>query len=345
MRELSPAQVFLMQIFPRSVASPLSPAGLLVAVCVFATWLVPNSLAPKLSAQTSVRQVKVVAGKGAVEIEVEASDRITPQTQVLTGPDRLVVDFPNSVPGTAMRSQSVNVGQVKDLRFGLFQSKPPVTRLVLDLKSAQSYQIFPYGRTVMIKVIGAPAPANATLQNLPPQPATVLGLVNANYTASTQRIQPAPPAPPAKPLEVLFHDGLLTIKANKATFSDVLFAVQQRTGAEIEIPPGAEQDKVVADIGPGPAQEVLASLLNGSNFNFLILNSPDDPRKLDKVVLSPRTQTFVPSPPMTTAADTYNQEPPPQAHVHPSGPGGFAAQPNQPEVPPQPPDQDAPNNQ
>jgi AMIN domain len=343
MRELSPAQVFLMQSFPRSVASPLSPAGLLVAVCVFATWLVPNSLVPNLSAQTSVRQVKIVAGKGAVEIEVEASDRITPQTRVLTGPDRLVVDFPNSVPGTAMRSQSVNVGQVKDVRFGLFQAKPPVTRLVLDLKSAQSYQIFPYGRTVMIKVLGGPAPAvNAAVQNLPPQPVTVPGLVNANYTAGTQRIQPDPPP---KLLEVLFHDGLLTIKANKATFSDVLFAVQQRTGADIEIPTGAEQDKVVADIGPGPAQEVLASLLNGSNFNFLILNSPDDPRKLDKVVLTPRTQTFVPSPPM--AADTFDQEPQPQAKVRPSGPVGFGAPPpNQSEGPASlPPDQDPPNNQ
>jgi len=46
-----------------------------------------------LLAQISVRTVKVLNAKDAVEIEVEASDRIVPQTQVLTGPDRLVVDF------------------------------------------------------------------------------------------------------------------------------------------------------------------------------------------------------------------------------------------------------------
>jgi hypothetical protein len=336
-----------MQSFPRSVASRLPTAGLLVAVCVFGSWLAPDSLAPSLSAQSSVRQVKVVTGKGAVEIEVEASDRITPQTRVLTGPDRLVVDFPNSLPGTAMRSQSVNVGQVKDVRFGLFQAKPPVTRLVLDLKSAQSYQIFPYGRTVMIKVIGAPAPAaNAGVQNVPAQPVTVPGLVNANYTSGTQRIQADPPP---KPLEVLFHDGLLTIKANKATFSEVLSAVQQRTGADIAIPAGAEQERVVADIGPGPVQEVLASLLNGSNFNFLILNSPDDPRKLDKVVLSLRTQRFVPPPPSPSspqiAEDTGNDDSPQQ--VRPPEPVAVAPPPpNRGGVPPSlPPEQDAPNNQ
>ena len=64
--------------------------------------------APALMSQTSVRSVKVLGSKDAVEIEVEASDRIVPQTQVLTGPDRLVIDFPNALPGNQLRSQSVD---------------------------------------------------------------------------------------------------------------------------------------------------------------------------------------------------------------------------------------------
>src|SRR5881394_1017798 len=116
--------------FPRMVASRI----LLAALCA------PLG-AQLLMAQSSVRAVKVLGGKDAVEIEVEASDRIVPQTQVLTGPDRLVIDFPNAVPSSELRSQSVFQGEVKDLRIGLFQSKPPVTRLVLDLKSAQSFQV------------------------------------------------------------------------------------------------------------------------------------------------------------------------------------------------------------
>jgi hypothetical protein len=106
---------------------------------------------------------------------------------------------------------------------------------------------------------------------------------------------------------------------------------------------------VVADIGPGPVQEVLASLLNGSNFNFLILNSPDDPRKLDKVVLSLRTQRFVPPPPSPSspqiAEDTGNDDSPQQ--VRPPEPVAVAPPPpNRGGVPPSlPPEQDAPNNQ
>lgn len=121
--------------FLRTCASRLTIAGLCVlflAACA------------QLQAQTAVRHVQVLGGKDAVEIEVEASDRIVPETRVLTGPDRLVVDFPNAIPGTGLRSQSVFRGQVKDVRVGLFQSKPPITRIVLDLKSPQNYQIFPW---------------------------------------------------------------------------------------------------------------------------------------------------------------------------------------------------------
>ncbi len=151
--------------------SPTSVNRLLLAA-FFAFLTVP------LLAQTSVRTVKVLNGKDSVEIEVEASDRIVPQTQVLTGPDRLVVDFPNAVPSAQLHSQSVDRGEVKDVRVGLFQHKPPVTRIVLDLKTAQSYQVFPYGRTVMIKVmsdakvIGGPQDNSAGVDNFPPEPAT-----------------------------------------------------------------------------------------------------------------------------------------------------------------------------
>jgi len=245
--------------------------------------------------QSKVRHVKVLDSKDAVEIEVEASDRIVPQTRVLTGPDRLVVDFPNAVPGNQLRSQSVNRGAVKDVRVGLFQAKPPITRMVLDLKTAQSYQVFPYGRTVIIKVTGSVGNASAGLDGALHEQAVRSGLVTANYTTGSE-----PTDPPSKPaLEVSFQDGLLTINANKATLSDVLLAVQQRTGADVSIAAGAEQEKVVASLGPGPAPEVLAQLLNGSKFNFLILSAENDPRQLDRVILSPRSEGGpTPLPPM-----------------------------------------------
>ena len=266
---------------------------------ILGSWLLLASLCtlgtPVLLAQTSVRSVKVLGSKDAVEIEVQASDRIVPETLVLTGPDRLVVDFPNAVPSNQLRSQSVDRGEVKDVRIGLFQSKPPVTRIVLDLKTAQSYQVFPYGRTVIIKVMGGVSDASAGVGNFPAQPATRPGLVVANYTTRAEPVRLVTAAQPA--LEVTYRNGLLGIRANKVTLSEVLFAVQQRTGAEVSIAAGAEQEKVVAEIEPGSAPEVLARLLNGSKFNFLILSAVNNPGQLDRVILSTRIESAALPPP------------------------------------------------
>ncbi len=245
-------------------------------------------------------------------MKCEASDRIVPQTQVLTGPDRLVIDFPNAAPSSELRSQSVDRGEVKDLRIGLFQSKPPVTRLVLDLKSAQSYQVFPSGRTVMIKVMGGGrrrfcrgrelsfAAGDGALAWWPP-------ITRRARSRSGLHLLNEPL------LDVTYRNGLLGIRANKATLSEVLFAVQQRTGADVSIAAGAEQEKVVADIAPGPAPEVLARLLNGSKFNFLILSAVDNPQRLDRVILSARPDgAFMPLAPVQVqnADDSEDREPP-----------------------------------
>jgi hypothetical protein len=270
--------------------------------------------AAPLIAQTSVKSVKVMGGKDVVEVEVEATDRIIPQTQVLTGPDRLVIDFPNSRPGDQVRSQSVDRGEVKDVRVGLFQSKPPVTRVVVDLKSAQSFQVFPNGRTVMIKVVGGavasnPAPKPLPAGNAPAAAAAPTpGLVAANYSTHTEPVHIEAIQQP--PLQISYQNGMLSIHSDKATLSEVLFAIQKRTGADIAIPAGAEQEKVAADIEPAPAPEVLARLLNGSKFNFLILSAPDDSSKLDRVILSTRMDgNFVTPPPPAQNEDSDDDEP------------------------------------
>ena len=90
--------------------------------------------------------------------------------------------------------------------------------------------------------------------------------------------------------------------------SEVLYAVQQRTGADISIPAGAEQEHVVAELGPGPAPEVLARLLNGSNFNFLILSAPDNPSHVERVVLSPRDSGEMPLAPMQSTAQAPDED-------------------------------------
>jgi hypothetical protein len=322
--------------FPRATLALLS----FVALCLPTQGQVgakshPAAVSTAAAPLPSIRRVQFLGNQTALEIEIEASEHMAPQAQVLAGPDRLVVDFPNAVPGNQLRSQSVNRGGVKDVRVGLFTANPPVTRIVFDLNAARSYQIFSAGRTVMVKLSAEAVDHSAGVDDFPAtgSPVTSPGLVNTNFPVRPLPLSTAQAS--ARPsLEVSFRDGLLAIRSNKANLSEVLYAVHQQTGADIAVPAGAEQERVAADIGPGPAAEVLAHLLNGSRFNFLILNSASDARVLDRVILSPRgegamSRALAPVAPEGAEVDEATQPqaavettpPPPPAPAHQLPPG------------------------
>src|SRR6201997_1267324 len=87
----------------------------------------------------------------------------------------------------------------------------------------------------------------------------------------------------AVPPQVSFQNNQLTIVAPNSTLADILRAVRKQTGAEIDIPPAPE--RVVTHLGPGPARAIVAELLNGSRFNYVLLGSPADQTVLTRVVL------------------------------------------------------------
>src|ERR1700716_2967549 len=122
----------------------LSYVGVLLAVAALSfvqTFAQTSAPAP---AATSARvQHVVVRGTGAaMEVEIQTSGApVAFDTQAITGPDRIIVDFPGALPDAELRALKVNRGALKGVRSGLFFSNPPITRIVLDLVEPQSYQI------------------------------------------------------------------------------------------------------------------------------------------------------------------------------------------------------------
>jgi hypothetical protein len=109
--------------------------------------------------------------------------------------------------------------------------------------------------------------------------------------ASTPQPVAAPAVPlrpeqmPATPPQVSFHGGLLTITAQNSTLGDILRAVRNQTGAAVDVPANATE-RVAGNFGPGPARDVLSSLLNGSHFNYVLLGSATNPDALEHVILT-----------------------------------------------------------
>jgi hypothetical protein len=109
---------------------------------------------------------------------------------------------------------------------------------------------------------------------LPPLPSGPRGPVPQIALDSMQAVAP----------HVTYEDGQLTIVAPNSTLADILRAVRKLTGAEMDIPPNANE-RVVTNLGPGPAPGVVAELLNGSHFNYVLLGAPSDAKTLTRVVL------------------------------------------------------------
>ncbi|MGC2197897.1 MAG: AMIN domain-containing protein [Terriglobales bacterium] len=217
-----------------------------------------------------IRHVAMLKSGGATEIEIETSQRVEPSVQAITGPDRLVIDFPQSTPGPQLRALAVNQGEVKGVRVALLSAKPPVTRVVLDLKSAQAYQVFPSAKSVIVKLPDS--------------------MGNGPGALSSPQIAAVPPTPPPAPkkVDITFQDGRLSVTSNKASLAEVLDELRTKTGADIVVPPGAEQEVVAVVLGPSSPRDVISRLLDGSRYNFIIVGTDQDANQVERVILSPK---------------------------------------------------------
>lgn len=161
----------------------------------------------------------------------------------------------------------------------------------------------------------------------------------AKKAAPVAEVPQTPPPPPTleqqspAPPQVSYQDGQLTIESQNATLSQVLHSVQTQTGAWVEIPPGTGSERVVAKLGPGNPKDVLASLLNGSKFNYIILGETNNSERVQKIILMTKSATTGGAP-VTTAQNNF-QPPAPMQMVEPTDDDPPQNEP-EPEVLPQP---------
>jgi hypothetical protein len=95
--------------------------------------------------------------------------------------------------------------------------------------------------------------------------------------------------PAAAPPIAQVTDGKLTIRANGQDFSSVLESVRSVTGMTLEMPPGANSDPVFLNVGPANVGDALVALLDGTNYNYIIVGSEQDSRVVKRLILTERT--------------------------------------------------------
>jgi hypothetical protein len=245
------------------------------------------SAAGQASHPSSVSKISLLHSN-PFQLQINTNARATPQSQVISDPERLIIDIPDAEPGLGLHNLAVNRDEVKAVRVSLFTKNPLVTRIVVDLNEPQWYRIAPNASGFLVS-LGNDAESGSRTQ-------PTIGWVSAKLTSRpaqelrnsfiVKKSTVKRSAANLPKMSVQFSNGMLTIHASGATLSEVLFEVQKQTGAEIAIPSGTERDRVAADFGPGPAGEVMHQLLNGSGLNFVVVGSETDPNVLRSVILS-----------------------------------------------------------
>lgn len=148
----------------------------------------------------------------------------------------------------------------------------------------------------MLRILVAAVFVASALHAQTPQPAPP-AQQNGVTPGPQQPLVPNTPANmPPQPAEVTYQNGLLSVRAENSTLADVLTQIQSKTGAQIQVPPGASAERVVIQQGPAPTRTVLDSLLHGSGFDYIIVGSMQDPQLIQRVVLTPHVASAAAAP-------------------------------------------------
>jgi hypothetical protein len=118
------------------------------------------------------------------------------------------------------------------------------------------------------------------------------------------------------------------VRASNSSLEQILREIGAQTGVQIQGVPGDE--RVFGNFGPGPADRVLAQLLDGSDSNYLMLGRTADhaPKTLvitPRTSLAPGAQTAEAAQPTPAGADDDDDDdaaPPPRPPIRPLIPNG-----------------------
>ena len=140
------------QDMPGAVQLQLSaPAGAAATVATPAPKSVAAAREPMTMAPASasvIHNISVVHTHGTMAIEIKGAT--SAHAMKLDDPARIVLDFAGTTSSMHSKTINVNSAEIKSIRVARFQQQPPVTRVVVDLKSPRDFELTPKGNALVM---------------------------------------------------------------------------------------------------------------------------------------------------------------------------------------------------
>jgi len=116
--------------------------------------LVLASCAAAQNGTTATVQNVTVAREGTdVRVEITLSAPVTPSVDTAVKPNRILLDLPETMPGTSPKAVPVNDNGVRQVRTGQHSTLPLVTRIVVDLDQLHLYSVTTEGNRIILSVV------------------------------------------------------------------------------------------------------------------------------------------------------------------------------------------------
>lgn len=105
------------------------------------------------TAPATVQKVTVAREGTDVRVEITLSAPVTPSVDTAVKPNRILLDLPETIPGTSPKAVPVNDNGVRQVRTGQHSTLPLVTRIVVDLDQLHLYSVTTEGNRIILSVV------------------------------------------------------------------------------------------------------------------------------------------------------------------------------------------------
>ncbi len=261
------------------------------------------------SAPATIRNVKVSHEPGALDVVIEGPS--SAHSFLLKDPDRLVLDFSNTLLNPSVRNIAVRTKEVLDVRVGRFQSNPPVARVVIDLSGPLAFDVLPSDHQVTVRVkIGeaaassprsaATAPPSSELHMLEvrPNPAAV----QPNSGSNSPTAHPAPSGASPAPHAVLVSAPVVSNVSAPAAGSAAASTPKAQSAAPATASPKPAPPVETARVAPPAPVVAPSTAIVVAHVTAPVTTSVDSPsassasKPSAPPATAPKAQTATPAP-------------------------------------------------
>lgn len=214
------------------------------------------------TAPATVQNVTVAREGTDLRVEITLSAPVTPSVDTAVKPNRILLDLPDTVPGTSPKAVPVNDNGVRQVRTGQHSTLPLVTRIVVDLDQLHLYSFTTEGNRIILTVV---APDKRAISRNVPVAATGGNLAGIfrrhrdDKPATDTPTETAVPAPPPAVAGPAFDPSKQNSSAPPAPPPAVAAASPAPSPASSQVqpaaPPSFEQSQlaVTTSAKPDPA--------------------------------------------------------------------------------------------